>query len=74
MHSDELNTGNIICLNINGIISTALFVMGFDGAVEFWNGHSDLFQMVLITADGMYVTPELEIESGRNVTVLEAAP
>ena len=48
--------------------------MGFDGAVEFWNGHSDLFQMVLITADGMYVTPELEIESGRNVTVLEAAP
>ena len=55
-------------------LSTALFVMGFDGAVEFWNGHSDLFQMVLITADGMYVTPELEIESGRDVTVLEAAP
>ena len=55
-------------------LSTALFVMGFDGAVEFWNGHSDLFQMVLITADGMYVTPELEIESGRDVIVLEAAP
>ena len=32
--------------------STALYVMGVDGAVEFWNSHSGTFDMVLVTDQG----------------------
>ncbi|MBO4330836.1 MAG: FAD:protein FMN transferase [Oscillospiraceae bacterium] len=42
-------------------LSTALFVMGCGGAVDFWRLHSDLFQLVLYTSDGrLYVTKGLE--------------
>ena len=55
-------------------LSTALFVMGFDRASAFWRRHSDEFQMVLITEDGVFATPDLTMDSGRDVTILEEAP
>ena len=33
-------------------LSTSLFVMGEEKAEAFWRGHSDLFQMVLLTDGG----------------------
>ena len=41
--------------------STALYVMGEKGAIDFWSGHSDDFDMVLITTDGrLLYTPALQ--------------
>lgn len=41
--------------------STALYVMGEKGAIDFWNGHADDFDMVLITKDGrLLYTPNLQ--------------
>ena len=40
--------------------STALYVMGEAGAVDFWRSHSTTFDMVLITEDGRVLyTPGL---------------
>ncbi len=33
-------------------LSTALFVMGYEKALSYWTGHSDLFDMILISSDG----------------------
>ncbi len=41
--------------------STALYVMGAQGAADFWRSHSSNFDMILITADGQLLyTPGLE--------------
>ncbi len=41
--------------------STALYVMGAQGAADFWRSHRDAFDMVLITSDGKVLyTPGLE--------------
>lgn len=38
-------------------LSTSLFVMGKDKAVEYWNAHSDEFDMILLTEEKtLYVT------------------
>ena len=55
-------------------LSTALFVMGFEGALEFWRQHSDTFQMILITDKGIFSTPELTLESSHDITILEPLP
>lgn len=40
--------------------STALYVMGEKAAIDFWSGHADSFDMVLITTDGrLLYTPAL---------------
>ena len=50
--------------------STALYVMGRDGALAFWCEHDTEFDMVLITADTVYYTAPLE---GR-ITTAEGGP
>ena len=50
--------------------STALYVMGRDGALAFWCEHNTEFDMVLITADTVYYTAPL---SGR-ITTAEGGP
>ena len=41
-------------------LSTALFVMGLDGALDYWRAHGD-FELILITEDReFYLTPGLE--------------
>lgn len=41
--------------------STALYVMGEKGAIDFWRSHADDFNMVLITKDGrLLYTPNLQ--------------
>lgn len=41
-------------------LSTALFVMGLDGALDYWRAHGD-FELILITEDReIYLTPGLE--------------
>lgn len=37
-------------------LSTALYVMGLDGAVRFWRGHKG-FDFIIIAEDGVYATP-----------------
>lgn len=32
-------------------LSTALFVLGSEGAIEYWKDHADEFQMILVTKD-----------------------
>lgn len=41
-------------------LSTALFVMGYDKAADYWHNHRDQFDMILFTQDGdLYVTEGL---------------
>ena len=42
-------------------LSTSLFLMGKDGAVEFWNDHKNLFDMIIFTKDeNIYITEGIE--------------
>lgn len=42
-------------------LSTSLYIMGYDGAVEYWKAHSEEFDMVLITdQDRLCVTEGLQ--------------
>ena len=59
----DLLSVTIICTDgtMADAYSTALYVMGTQGAVDFWRSHSSNFDMVLITADGkLLYTPGLE--------------
>ncbi|MBR2765351.1 MAG: FAD:protein FMN transferase [Blautia sp.] len=41
-------------------LSTSLYIMGLEGAVDYWRGHCDEFEMILIGQDGtLYVTEGL---------------
>lgn len=55
-------------------LSTALFVKGFEEAVEFWRANAGEFEMVLVTEDGLFATEGLEIASERPVNILEVTP
>lgn len=55
-------------------LSTAMFVKGFDGAVDFWRQHAEEFGMVLVTEDGIYATSGLEISAEQTVHILEVTP
>ena len=38
-------------------LSTSLFIMGKEKAIEFWKAHSDEFDTIMLTKDGtLYVT------------------
>lgn len=55
-------------------LSTALFVKGFDGAVEFWRDNPSAFDMVLVTEDGLFATEGLSISAEVPITTLEVQP
>lgn len=55
-------------------LSTALFVKGFDEAVEFWRDNSPDFDMVLVTEEGLFATERLSISAEVPITTLEARP
>lgn len=55
-------------------LSTALFVKGFQDAVDFWRTHHEQFEMVLVTEDRLYATQGLSITSEQPITTLEVAP
>lgn len=58
-------------------LSTALFVMGFEKAVDYWKqcrDDSEPFQMVLITETGIFVTPDVNITSEEPVTGIGGSP
>lgn len=72
----DLLSVTIVCGNGTkaDALSTALFVMGFEGAVDHWKrckNDTDPFEMVLITEDGIFATPGLSITSREPVTLLE---
>ena len=49
-------------------LSTALYVLGKDGAAECWRDHPDLFDAVLLTKDGkMYITEGIEDDFASDV-------
>ena len=54
--------------------STALFVKGFEEAVEFWRLYHARFGMVLVTEDGLFATEGLSVSSERPITTLEVQP
>ena len=57
-------------------LSTALYVMGTETAVRFWQNHSDEFDVILYTDDGtLYVTEGIAdtFTSEHSITVLEKA-
>lgn len=53
-------------------LSTALFVMGQEKAVEFWRAGVYDFEMVLITEEGVFATPGVTVTAKETVTRLEA--
>ena len=53
-------------------LSTALFVMGQEKAVEFWKSGVYDFEMVLITEEGIFATPGVTVTAKEAVTRLEA--
>lgn len=55
-------------------LSTALFVMGFDEAVAFWQSGKYDFDLVLITEAGIFASPGLTISTEAPITILEEKP
>lgn len=58
-------------------LSTALFVMGFEEAVEYWRAcrnDTEPFDVVLITEDGIFASEGLNITAQVPVNTLEVAP
>lgn len=55
-------------------LSTALFVMGFDDAVAFWQSGKYDFDLVLMTAEGIFASPGLSIAADTPITILEETP
>lgn len=54
-------------------LSTSLYIMGLEGAQDFWRGQSDQFQAILIDNQGkLYVTEGLEsaVQADRGFTVV----
>lgn len=55
-------------------LSTSLFVMGKDKAVDYWKAHSDEFDMILLTDDEkLYVSEGIKdsFTSDREVEIIE---
>ena len=55
-------------------LSTSLFVMGKDKAVDYWRTHSDEFDMILLTDDEqLYVSEGIKdsFTSDRDVNIVE---
>lgn len=55
-------------------LSTALYIMGREGAVSYWKTYGEDFELVLITAEGdIYVTEGIggRLESKREVVLVE---
>ena len=43
------------------VLSTSLFIMGKDKAIEFWRAHSDEFDIIMLTDEGkLYVTEGIQ--------------
>ena len=58
-----LTSATVICTNgtMGDALSTALFVMGYDRAVEFWKTYETDFDMILVDEDGtVYLTEGLK--------------
>lgn len=49
------------------VLSTALFTMGRDAAIEFWRSSTWDFDMVLYDGEDLYVTPGLDLDTERAV-------
>ena len=55
-------------------LSTALYIMGYDKAVQFWEQHQDEFDVILITADEqIHVSKKLQdsFQSDKNWETIE---
>ncbi|MCR5467525.1 MAG: FAD:protein FMN transferase [Lachnospiraceae bacterium] len=58
-------------------LSTSLFIMGYDKAVEFWREHSDVFDVILIDNEkNIYVTEGIadDISTDTEYTLITNAP
>lgn len=55
-------------------LSTALFVMGFEEAVAFWQAGQYDFELVLITEEGIFASPGLTISAETPIITLEETP
>ncbi len=49
-------------------LSTALFVMGKDKALDFWRQHSGEFDMILFDGTALYTTPGVALDTAYPVT------
>lgn len=59
---------------LSDTLSTTLFVMGKDKAIDYWRAHSDEFDMILLTDDEqLYVSEGIKdsFTSDRDVNIVE---
>ena len=58
----ETDLASVTIVTESGILgdglSTALYIMGLDGAADYWRAHSGEFEAVLITGDGRILVTE----------------